>query len=75
MPAKYASLHPGPDAPAKVPILDDADGTALFESLVVAYYLNDKYPEPALLPSEAAAKAKVGDVREGAWLLCPWSCV
>ncbi|KAL6785484.1 hypothetical protein ACKKBG_A00445 [Auxenochlorella protothecoides x Auxenochlorella symbiontica] len=57
--AKYASLHPGPDAPAKVPILDDADGTALFESLVVAYYLNDKYPEPALLPSEAAAKAKI----------------
>lgn len=59
--AKYASLHPNPDATSKVPVLEDVDGTALFESLVVAYYLNEKYPEPALLPSDAAAKAKVLD--------------
>lgn len=63
--AKYASIHPDPSAPAKVPILDDTDGTALIESMAIAHYFERKYPEPALVPKDPAAAAKVpcrGDV-------------
>ncbi|KDD73699.1 hypothetical protein H632_c1918p1 [Helicosporidium sp. ATCC 50920] len=57
-PDTYAKLHPDPDAPAKVPILEDTDGTLLTESLVVTEYLNDKYPEPPLLDNTPASRAK-----------------
>jgi len=35
----------------KVPLLVQADGTRLPESAVIAEYLEERYPEPALLPS------------------------
>jgi RNA polymerase-associated protein len=40
----------------RVPILDD--GFVLPESEVIMAYLEERYPEPALLPSDPAARAK-----------------
>ena len=41
----------------EVPVLLDGD-VALFESTVILEYLEDKWPEPALLPRGAAARAQ-----------------
>ncbi len=40
----------------KVPVLDD-DGWVLPESAVIDEYLEERYPEPALLPADAGARA------------------
>ena len=40
----------------KVPVLED-DGWVLPESAVIAEYLEERYPEPALLPADPAARA------------------
>ena len=40
----------------KVPILED-DGWVLPESAVIAEYLEERFPEPALLPADAAERA------------------
>lgn len=41
----------------KVPALTD-DSTALYESLIINEYLEEKYPTPALLPKDPAKRAK-----------------
>jgi glutathione S-transferase len=40
----------------KVPVLED-DGLCLPESAVIMEYLEERYPEPPLLPADAAARA------------------
>jgi glutathione S-transferase len=40
----------------KVPALVDGD-TALYESCIINEYLNDRYPNPPLLPADAAKRA------------------
>ena len=40
----------------KVPVLEE-DGWVLPESAVIAEYLDERYPEPALLPADPAARA------------------
>ncbi|HZO49691.1 MAG TPA: glutathione S-transferase family protein [Gaiellaceae bacterium] len=40
----------------KVPVLED-DGWVLPESAVIGEYLNERYPEPPLLPEDAAERA------------------
>ncbi len=42
----------------KVPVLID-DGVAIYESSVINEYLDEKYPNPPLMPSDFAARAKV----------------
>ena len=42
----------------KVPVLEE-DGFALPESEVIMEYLDERYPEPALLPADAAERALV----------------
>jgi glutathione S-transferase len=42
----------------KVPVLDD-DGWALPESAVIDEYLEERYPEPALLPADPGMRAVV----------------
>jgi RNA polymerase-associated protein len=42
----------------KVPVLEE-DGWALPESAVIAEYLEERFPEPALLPADPAARAVV----------------
>jgi glutathione S-transferase len=41
----------------KVPVLTD-DNTVLYESLIINEYLEEKYPNPPLMPKEPAKKAK-----------------
>jgi glutathione S-transferase len=70
--AKYASLNPLPGAPAKVPILEDADGAALIESGVIVEYLAARYRGQGveLVPADAAAAARSRLWAElfGAWV-------
>jgi len=41
----------------KVPVLTD-DSTVLYESCIINEYLNEKYPNPPLLPADPGKKAK-----------------
>jgi glutathione S-transferase len=41
----------------KVPVLVD-DGTVLYESCIINEYLNEKYPNPPLLPADLGKRAK-----------------
>lgn len=52
------SIFPDPAAPAKVPILIDGD-VRLVESCVICEYLDQAYPTPPLLPSDAGTAARV----------------
>ena len=52
--AAYTALNPA----ALVPLLVDDDVT-LSQSLAIIEYLDEKHPEPALLPSDAAGRARV----------------
>ena len=42
-----------------VPALRDDDGTILTQSVAIIEYLDERYPQPPLLPREAAARARV----------------
>ena len=50
----YADLS----ADTLVPLLD-VDGLQLSQSMAIIEYLNEKHPTPALLPADAASRAKV----------------
>ena len=50
---EYLKLNPH----GKVPVLTD-DDTVLYESCIINEYLEEKYPNPPLLPKEAGKKAK-----------------
>ena len=50
---EYLKLNPY----GKVPVLID-DSTVLYESLIINEYLNEKYPDPPLLPKDPAGKAR-----------------
>lgn len=41
-----------------IPVLDD-NGVVLSQSVAIIEYLNDKYPEPPLLPTDPVARARV----------------
>lgn len=49
----YLKLNPY----GKVPVLTDGD-TVLYESCIINEYLDEKYPDPPLLPKNPAARAK-----------------
>lgn len=56
----YAPKHPAvlaANPKGQVPVLVDGDLT-LFDSTVILEYLDDAYPEPALLPREPKARAR-----------------
>jgi len=42
-----------------LPALIDADGPVLFQSLAIIEYLDEKYPQPPLLPASPRARARV----------------
>ena len=50
---EYLKMNPY----GKVPVLTD-DSTVLYESLVINEYLDEKYPNPPLMPKDLAKKAK-----------------
>jgi maleylacetoacetate isomerase len=53
--AQYRALNPE----MVVPTLIDGDGPPLVQSLAILEYLDEKYPEPPLLPADARARAHV----------------
>jgi glutathione S-transferase len=50
---EYLAIHPY----GKVPALQD-NGATLYESTVIMEYLNDKYPDPPLLPTDPGQRAR-----------------
>ena len=50
---EYLKMNPY----GKVPVLTD-DATVLYESLIINEYLEEKYPNPPLMPKDPAKKAK-----------------
>lgn len=52
--AEYLALNPY----GKVPTLED-DGFVLYESAAILMYLEDEYPEPALIPGDSKGRAEV----------------
>ena len=52
--SEYLKLNPY----GKVPVLVD-DSTALYESCIINEYLNEKYPNPPLMPADLGKRAKV----------------
>jgi glutathione S-transferase len=50
---EYLKLNPY----GKVPVLTD-DATVLYESLIINEYLEEKYPNPPLMPKDPAKKAR-----------------
>ena len=52
--AEHLKLNPY----GKVPVIIDG-ATVLYESLVINEYLDEKYPEPPLMPKDHAKRAKV----------------
>lgn len=50
---EYLKLNPY----GKVPVLTD-DSTVLYESLIINEYLDEKYPNPPLMPKDPGGKAK-----------------
>src|SRR3990170_5927988 len=56
----YAPKHPvvlAANPKGQVPVLVDGDVT-LYDSTVIAEYLEDKYPSPSLFPREPEARAR-----------------
>jgi glutathione S-transferase len=51
---EYLKLNPY----GKVPVLIDG-ATVLYESLIINEYLEEKYPEPPLMPKDPARRAKI----------------
>ena len=51
----YLALNPQ----GLVPTLELDDGTALTQSLAIIEWLDETYPEPALLPADALGRAKI----------------
>jgi maleylacetoacetate isomerase len=51
----YRAIHPG----GTVPALVLEDGTAITQSLAIIALLDELYPQPALLPAEPVARARV----------------
>jgi maleylacetoacetate isomerase len=42
-----------------IPVLIDDDGSSLQQSLPIIEYLDERYPDPALMPADAAGRARV----------------
>ena len=50
---EFLAINPN----GKVPALQD-DGTSIYESSIIMEYLNDKYPNPPLLPTDPGQRAR-----------------
>ena len=52
---EFAAINPM----KAIPVLIDDDGTSLHQSLPIMEYLDERYPDPALLPRDPAGRARV----------------
>lgn len=48
---------------AKVPYVDD-DGVTIFDSTVIAEYLEERYPNPPMMPTDVLARAQVREAEQ-----------
>jgi glutathione S-transferase len=55
-PAELAAISPDAKSPT---LLDDGENTRVWESLVVVEYLDERYPDVALMPKDAPGRARV----------------
>jgi len=53
--AGFKALNPA----AAVPVLEDGEGAPLTQSLAIIEYLEERHPEPPLLPRDARGRARV----------------
>jgi len=60
--ADYLSANPQGLIPAL-----DVDGAVLSQSLAILEYLDEKYPQPALLPADAIGRARVRSMALSSW--------
>lgn len=51
----FTALNPA----AAVPVFEDGEGAPLTQSLAILEYLDERHPEPPLLPREARGRARV----------------
>ncbi len=58
--SEYGRMNPQ----GSVPSLVDGDGAAIVESLAILEYLDERYPEPALLPGDAVGRARVRGIAQ-----------
>jgi glutathione S-transferase len=54
-PADFLALNPA----CEVPVLVEDDGAVVADSAAIAEYLEEKYPEPALLHGDARSRAEI----------------
>ena len=52
---EFAAINPM----RAIPVLVDDDGTTLLQSLPIIEYLEERYPDPAIMPADAAGRARV----------------
>ena len=52
---EFAAINPM----RAIPVLIDDDGTTLHQSLPIMEYLDERYPDPPLMPADAAGRARV----------------
>src|SRR2546423_393068 len=52
---EFAAINPM----KAIPVLVEDDGTTLYQSLPILEYLDERYPDPPLLPGDAAGRARV----------------
>ena len=55
MKPEFAAINPM----KAIPVLIDDDGTTLHQSLPIIEYLDERYPDPPLMPADAAGRARV----------------
>ncbi len=52
---EFAAINPM----KAIPVLIEDDGTTLHQSLPIIEYLEERYPDPAIMPADAAGRARV----------------
>jgi maleylacetoacetate isomerase len=57
--AQFAASYKAVNPQMVLPALSDGDGPVLFQSVAIMEYLEEKYPKPALLPSDLRGRARV----------------
>jgi len=56
---QHAPEHTARNAMAQIPVLELDDGTCLAQSVAILEYLEETHPEPAMLPADPIARARV----------------
>lgn len=61
---QHGAAHLARNPMRQVPVLELADGQQLSQSLAILEYLEEAYPQPALLPSDPLLRARVRQIAE-----------